>query len=183
MGSPLIRFTIALIGVGMVLLAIGVALRGRSILIVSMALTALAIAPLVLFRVGSRRVPGSQVDPDLESVPAAEGSGPTYDDLDVTVILTILPQLERGELDVLREHEIRHRARPGVLTGIDQLLAGGGNPPTTPVAEPTYDDLDVESILPVLPQLDREELVVLRHHEASHGARPVILSRIDDLLT
>ena len=48
-----------------------------------------------------------------------------------------------------------------------------------PIAE--YDDLRVVEILPLLPELDAEELVLVRAHEAGTKSRATILARIDDL--
>lgn len=66
----------------------------------------------------------------------------------------------------------RYRVRPGPASAAAAAAAAG----------PTYDDLDTEVILPVLPLLERAELKVLRDHEARHRGRRAILSTIDQLL-
>ena len=48
-----------------------------------------------------------------------------------------------------------------------------------PIAE--YDDLRVAEILPLLPELDADELDVVREREAATKARATILNRIDEL--
>jgi hypothetical protein len=181
-GTLLFWLTISLLGCGVVVLVTGLATRERPTVIVSMLLTALAALALGLFQRSAGRHPRGRSCPDLDLAQSADESGPSYDDLDIQTILSILPQLERDELIALREHESRHRIRSEILAAIDQLLTGGADTPSGSCAGPTYDELDVETILPVLHHLERDELLVLRQHEASHEARPAVLSEIDGLL-
>ncbi len=56
----------------------------------------------------------------------------------------------------------------------------GGPPRIFPIAD--YDELWVSEILPMLSELDRDELEDVFRHERSRGARPSILHEIDALL-
>jgi hypothetical protein len=58
--------------------------------------------------------------------PAADGAGaglaiPDYDQLSASQVVDRLEGLSRGELDVIRDYETRHRARNTVLGKIEQL--------------------------------------------------------------
>lgn len=110
--SVYLRVTIALIAVGVVLLIAGAALQKGPLLIVSMLLTALALAPLALFGLSDRT--------------SAPRSSSRYEELDADAILPVLDLLEREELVVLRDHEASHKARPEILSKIDEHLAHGG---------------------------------------------------------
>jgi UDP-glucose 4-epimerase len=61
---------------------------------------------------------------------AAAGAPPTpdYADLQAEEVIAMLADLERGDLERLREHEAAHDARPSVLQAIDSLLARQGAP-------------------------------------------------------
>lgn len=50
------------------------------------------------------------------------GLGPSYDDLDETEIITLLPSLERGDLAALRRYEATGRRRAEITGAIDRLL-------------------------------------------------------------
>jgi hypothetical protein len=117
--------TIGLIALGVTLLATGAATQERLILVLSMLLTALAAVPLIRFGLSVSRTSGHRIRRESGPAPAAAGLAPTYDELDIDIILPVLPQLERAELTVLRDHEAGHRARRAILSKIDQLLAGG----------------------------------------------------------
>jgi hypothetical protein len=86
----------------------------------------------------------------------------------LSLIVTVVrerPQVEVGERD----------------TGAG---AGAGAPPPGeeefPIAD--YDDLRVNEIVPLLPELDDDELELVREREEDGRARAGILDRIDDLL-
>ena len=56
-----------------------------------------------------------------------------YDDLRVTEILPLLPQLEPDELEDVRDRESNTKARATIIARIDELLGGG---PPTPAPAP-----------------------------------------------
>ncbi len=150
-----------------------------------------------------------------------------YDSRRVGEILPLLAELDVDELDEVREHEERGKARPTVLARIDQLieqqeaddreeaehrfdapatapdegdeddeadeLASSAPPSTVPVSVAAlpddddyfpiedYDDLRASEILPLLPELDDDELDMVRQRERSGSARASILQRLDSL--
>lgn len=152
---------------------------------------------------------------------AAEFPIADYDDLKVSDILPLLPELEPEELEMVREHEAAGKNRSRILGRIDMLSAEhdwdrtddwddrtrgveeeatvvrpalddeldemdhdegdeddfGAGP--FPIAD--YDELTVGEILPLLPELDADELELVRQHEERGANRAMILNRIDRL--
>ena len=126
-----------------------------------------------------------------------------YDQLLVSEIVPLLPELDIEELDQVRAREESGKARASILRRIDGLAAElesggvvtdtadeeeeeevevevGGDDEVFPIAE--YEELRVNQILPLLPELDDDELAIVAERERSGSARYSILSRIDELL-
>jgi hypothetical protein len=121
-----------------------------------------------------------------------------------------LDELDDDELENVRDYEESGRARVSILYRIDDLLAAGQEPeepeaagavqepvageaPAAESDEPEvddaaglaiadYDTLTVRQILPLLVELDDDELDEVREYEEAHLARESILIRIEDLL-
>ena len=146
-----------------------------------------------------------------------------YDQLLVSEIVPLLPELDLEELDQVRAREEQGKARASILRRIDALadeLESGG-PPTAAASatqvisapepddyeeeeeeeeEPAYDEaeedygdddlfpiadyeeLRVNQILPLLPELDDDELAIVAERERTGAGRYSILARIDELL-
>jgi hypothetical protein len=140
---------------------------------------------------------------DGRSAAAASGDGEElpfpiedYDDLRVVEIIPLLPELDDDELAEVRAHEQTHRNRLAIIGRIDALLsepmgqATGAPVPQAPAEAPAagelpiadYDFLAVSEILPLLAELDPEELEQIRSYEESNRGRASVLHRIDDLL-
>jgi hypothetical protein len=94
-----------------------------------------------------------------------------------------LPQLDRDELQTVRAHEVSGKNRGTLVGRIDDLVAAGadgrGSDVGFPIAD--YDDLRVGEILPLLGELDADELVVVGEREARGANRRSIMNRIDEL--
>ena len=164
-----------------------------------------------------------EVDEVDESVPDDDFPIERYDSRRVGEILPLLAELDVDELDLVREHEERGKARATVLARIDQLIdqleaedrdeaehrfdtaaeadqapapqARSWQPaapqPVSVAALPEdddyfpiedYEDLRAGEILPLLPELDEDELEMVRGRERSGSARASILHRIDELV-
>jgi hypothetical protein len=122
-----------------------------------------------------------------------------FDQLLVSEIVPLLPELDLEELDQVRAREEAGKARASILRRIDGLAAElEGGPPAAldeveeeefvdagddelfPIAD--YDELRVNQIIPLLPELDDDELVVVAARERAGNGRNSILVRIDELL-
>ena len=119
-----------------------------------------------------------------------------YDDLRVVQIIPLLPELDDQELQAVREYELGNRNRMAIVSRIDGLLAETGDEdegvdeaeapaaPTAgddlPIAD--YDFLGVSEILPLLGELDADELEQVRDYEESGRGRATVVVRIDTLL-
>jgi UDP-glucose 4-epimerase len=57
----------------------------------------------------------------LGDAPRALSQGPGYDSLGADEVVALLPTLDPGDLEALRDYEERHAARPAVLSAIDGL--------------------------------------------------------------
>ena len=128
---------------------------------------------------------------DDDSFPIAE-----YDDLRVSEILPLLPELDLDELEAVREREEAGRARASILRRLDELadeLEASEAAPATPMGAVSggdddlfpiedYDDLRVSEILPLLDELEPDELEDVADRERRGAARASILGRIDSLL-
>lgn len=123
-----------------------------------------------------------------------------YDTLSVGQILPLLPQLYTDEIDVVEERERLTKARPQVLAKLAELRGNGATAATDPLASYTepastgwdedddwfpiedYESLSAAQIRPLLPELDEEELTLVRTRELSLGRRRSLLDEIDRLL-
>jgi hypothetical protein len=141
-----------------------------------------------------------------QPIPAAEWDEPIfpiedYDDLRVIEILPLLPELDADELEEVRAHEAAGRNRPSVITRIDRILDGedideeeeeedevpvaaassraARRVPDLPIEE--YDELRVAEILPLLSELEPDELDQIADHERDGANRNTILNRIERL--
>jgi hypothetical protein len=122
-----------------------------------------------------------------------------YDDLKVGEIVALLVELDADELEMVREREAGGKNRSTILTRVEALTeaadaAGWGvgerqweedwgeaeAEGVFPIAD--YDELKVAEIVPLLPELDADELDLVREREQRGANRGTILSRIDNLL-
>jgi UDP-glucose 4-epimerase len=71
----------------------------------------------------------------------------------------------------------------GGTPGAGPVAPSGGGPRGGGRAPAGYRDLSRAEVMSMLPSLERDDLVALRRHEASHEARAVILDAIDGLLS
>ena len=203
--------SLALVIVAAITLVIGLLSSGLPLVIISIASSFCAGVFLILTVMRDRpRAEGSEAAPSLrERSPASRDEDDDedaeeyedrddgfpiadYDDLKVGEIVPLLPELDDDELDVVREREESGRARATILGRIDELLAesdadlddepapDGDIDDVFPIAD--YDDLKVGEIVPLLPELDDDELDVVREREAAGRARASILAKIDELL-
>ncbi|MFZ6005963.1 MAG: hypothetical protein ACOYXM_18740, partial [Actinomycetota bacterium] len=118
-----------------------------------------------------------------------------YDTLSVGQILPLLPQLYTDEIDVVEQRERDTKARPQVLAKLAELRDAPES--TDPLASYTespavggweeeewfpiedYESLSAAQIMPLLPELDDEELTLVRTRELSLGRRRSLLDEID----
>lgn len=134
-----------------------------------------------------------------------------YDTLSSSQILPLLPQLYADEIPVVEQRERSTKARPEILDKLAELQGAEAEPtalaPATPVTDdplasytesaPTasatwgdddwfpiedYESLSAAQIRPLLPELDAEELVMVRDKESALGRRRSLLDEIDRLL-
>ena len=113
-------------------------------------------------------------------------------------IVALLPELDADELEMVREREAAGKNRSTILTRVEALTeaaetAGWGvggrqwedwgeaeAEGVFPIAD--YEELKVAEIVPLLPELDADELEMVREREQQGANRGTILSRIDNLL-
>ncbi len=119
-------------------------------------------------------------------------------------IIPLLPELDVGELQELRAYEAANRNRIAITSRIDALAGsdtrprrrcgcprgrgcrlrpgnpGRRGPGDLPIAD--YDFLGVSEILPLLAELDEDELDMVRRYEAAGRGRATVLYRIDALM-
>jgi hypothetical protein len=128
-----------------------------------------------------------------------------YDTLTVGQILPLLPQLYTDEIDVVEERERLTKARPQVLAKLAELrdASGVADEPVVAAADPLatytetaeagwddedwfpiedYESLSAAQIRPLLPELDPEELTLVRTRELALGRRRSLLDEIDRML-
>lgn len=136
--------------------------------------------------------PYANADPDAV-FPIAD-----YDELMVSEIMPLLEELVPDEYEVVRQRELATRGRSTILRRLEELratepmLSGMSTPEFDaspeayadddmfPIAD--YDDLRVAEILPLLRQLDPEELEVVRSREQAGAARTTVLKRINTIV-
>jgi hypothetical protein len=243
----LLLLTIALVLVGAVALVIGFVGGDQLPIFISIACSLLAGGVLVVFSRMSRRQSGVTAsapapladgpatkkqaaavsDDEVEDAvadeePASTGAGrqfaadsafpiEDYDELLVSEILPLLPELDPDELELVREREESGKARATLLRRIEQIGEEGEEDAGEPtVATPAvsraaaasdadedasydddgelmfpiedYDDLRVSEILPLLPELYDDELELVAERERGGANRASVLNRINDLL-
>jgi len=119
-----------------------------------------------------------------------------YDELRVSEILPLLPELELDELDVVRERELAGKRRSAVIDRIDDRmdeLEGVAAPVAVTAAPPAaappdlggfpiadYENLSVGEIVALIPDLSDDELDMLAEHEEQGQNRAAVLDAIDD---
>jgi hypothetical protein len=121
-----------------------------------------------------------------------------YEELRVAEILPLLPELDADELEQVRDHEQSSRNRATILSRINQLLASAPAgaewageelapqplptpPPRVPFPIADYEQLRVSEILPLLSELEPNELEQVDYRERSSANRDTILNRISQL--
>lgn len=121
-----------------------------------------------------------------------------YDELKVSEILPLLPELDDDELELVRRREEQGKARASILNRIDDLLGIAPAPkpaPKRPAAKkvaaaaratdkaafpiPNYDALAVADISKRLAKLSVDELKRVRTYEKRKKARKGVLERIE----
>jgi len=194
--------SLVLVIVAAITLVIGLLSSGLGLVIVSILASFLAGLSLIVTVVRER----PQVEVGERDTGAGAGAGAPppgeeefpiadYDDLRVSEVVPLLPELDDDELEMVRDREEAGKARATILNRIDELLA---EPEELEEAEAVddgeeawaddefpiadYDDLRVNEIVPLLPELDDDELELVREREEDGRARAGILDRIDDLL-
>jgi hypothetical protein len=122
-----------------------------------------------------------------------------YDSLKVNEIVPKLSGLGLDQLDAVREREAAGKSRSSVLSRIDERIAAleaedaaaaaapaataaGGNDDSIDDLIEDYDQLSVNQILPLLGELDEDELEDVAAYEEDHKNRASVLDRIDSLL-
>jgi hypothetical protein len=116
-----------------------------------------------------------------------------YDELRVSEILPLLPELDLDELDVVRERELAGKRRAAVIDRIDdqmdELEAEAVPVAVTPAAVTPiaggfpiadYDGRSVDEIVALVPDLSDDELDMLAEREEQGQNRAAILDAIDD---
>ncbi|MDQ3681018.1 MAG: hypothetical protein M3378_10855 [Actinomycetota bacterium] len=112
-----------------------------------------------------------------------------YDELRVSEILPLLPELDLDELDMVREREEAGKRRLTVINRIDELMdeleaeevpvaVAGPAPDGFPIED--LESLPVEEIVAVIPILSDEELDLLAEREEQGQNRAAVLDAIDD---
>ena len=131
-----------------------------------------------------------------------------YDELKVGEIVSLLPELDPDELEMVRERETSGKNRSTILTRVEALSEAGGDEDdwdirdrrwvegdeeeeeepeeefagddVFPIAD--YDDLKAGEVVSLLPELDDDELDDVRDREESGANRATVINRIDQLL-
>jgi hypothetical protein len=145
----------------------------------------------------------SERGPDTEVAPVVVGTIPRpedevmfpiadYDELRVSEILPLLPELDLDELDVVRARELAGKRRSAVIDRIDDLIdeLEAEEPPVAvpsapmpsgdgfPIAD--YENRSVEEIVAIIPDLSDDELDLLAELEEQGQNRAAVLDAIDD---
>ena len=234
----LLLLTIGLVLVGAVALVIGFVSSSQLPIFISIACSIAAGIVLAVFSRMSRRaaapatagsgpaplVEPTTASPDLDeaaeagdlvrtqAVPVVGDTFPIedYDDLLVSEILPLLPELDLDELDLVREREESGKKRSSILKRIDQLAEEleGEEAPAVPAAVgaveevevddelededegeredaglgiANYDSLKVPQILAQLDDLTDEQLDEIAEYEERHANRRAIIDAIDNM--
>jgi hypothetical protein len=165
---------------------------------------------------GRRGRQAVEVEEEEVEVGAASGDGEglfpiaDYDELKVGEIVSLLPELDQDELEMVRDREEAGKNRSTILTRVEALTgaSAGGDWDVSerhwdtwrdegtggaaeeepededegifPIAD--YDELKAAEVVSLLPELDDEELEQVRDREAGGASRATVLNRIDTLL-
>jgi hypothetical protein len=135
-----------------------------------------------------------------------------YDDLKVGEIVSLLPELDQDELEMVRDREEAGKNRSTILTRVEALTVAaapsggdwgaserhwdawsdeGAAEEEEPEEEEEagdifpiadYDDLKAAEVVSLLPELDDDELEQVRDREERGASRATVLNRIDTLL-
>ena len=130
-----------------------------------------------------------------------------YDELLVTEIVPLLSELEIDELEMVREREQSGKARSSIMRRVDALIAereaegpadaeeepeyeeepvsvaaGADDADEEPFPIEDYDELRVNEIIPLLPELYDDELEIVAERERAGANRASIMNRIEELL-
>ena len=205
----LVLLSFALVLAATVLLVIGLLIDdGLTLIYLSIACSAAAAVVLVvavrrskpaadvpLAPVAETPVTESRAGPATEEEARQEAIFPIadYDELTAGQILPLLPQLYPHEIGVVEAREQSTKARPEILDRLAELRADEPTavPATAVPADSARDDEDewfpiddyesltVAKIRPLLRELDREELIIVRDRELSLGQRRTVLADID----
>jgi hypothetical protein len=208
-GFVLLLVTIGLVLVGAVSLVIGFASNSLPWIYISIVCSVVAGGVLVVFSRMSRQqaaTAGSAAagGPAETAVEAPEerteavrvmGAFPIddYDSLKVGEIVTALDDLDADELERVRERETSAKNRTTIVKRIDDLAGAATSGAVTETVSAAasgaaaadgfpidgYDDLDVGDILPMLDELDDEELELVAEREELGKNRRAIIERID----
>jgi hypothetical protein len=164
---------------------------------------------------GGRRRPAEEVDEEEDVAASGDGEAvfpiADYDDLKVGEIVSLLPELDQDELEMVRDREEGGKNRSTILTRVEALTGAaatsGGDwgaserhwdawsdegeaeeeEPEEEEAEEIfpiadYDDLKAAEVVSLLPELDDDELEQVRDREERGASRATVLNRIDTLL-
>jgi hypothetical protein len=157
---------------------------------------------------GGRRGRAAKEAEQVEAPASGDGEAifpiADYDDLKVGEIVSLLPELDHDELDMVREREEGGKNRSTILTRVEALTSAGGDEDDWDVSERSwdtwrdedgggeeedgifpiadYDDLKAAEVVSLLPELDDEELEEVREREERSAGRATVLNRIDQLL-
>ncbi len=115
-----------------------------------------------------------------------------YDELRVSEILPLIPELELDELGEVRERELAGKRRAAVIDRIDdqmdELEGEAVAAAATPAAAPAvggfpiadYDERSVDEIIALIPDLSDDELDMLAEREEQGQNRAAVLDAVDD---
>src|SRR4051812_18731041 len=204
-GFVLLLVTILLVVVAAVMLVIGFVSSSLAPIYVSIACSALAAIVLLVFSRLSKReaVPASAGGPSplpgptpVTASAAGAGAATATAVLDRPVTtepappgegVTVLPADGDGSGDAVAAGvgaaavaESDDATAQYAPVDADGNGDGGGGPVEFPIED--YDELKVSDILPLLPELDADELAEVRQREQQGKGRATVLNRIDGLM-
>ena len=170
----LLLLTIALVLVGAVALVIGFISGEQAPIFISIACSLLAGAVLFAFSRMSRR----------QAAPAtAGGPAPLAASGDGAEAEAVEEEAEEVEAEAVSDEEVEETvaARERVPVGAGARPSGGSEWSAAEFPIEDYDELLVSEILPLLTELDADELQMVRDREQDGKARATLLRRIEQL--
>ncbi|GAC1532806.1 MAG: hypothetical protein NVS3B12_11260 [Acidimicrobiales bacterium] len=169
--SVLLLLAIALVLIGVVTLVVGIVSNTLAWVFVSIGATVLAgIVLYVLYRIGRKEA--------AAGTGAPQQSAPTIPAAAATPVVPAPTAVPPAPVAAPITPEFAAAASPDIELA-DNDEDGEYDEDLFPIAE--YDDLRVAEILPLLPELDADELEVVRSQEVATKARATVLARIDEL--